>query len=129
MKPDFEKYSLALIKNNKVVYSSDKPGLRPLVNCIAKNKEKKDCALHDKVIGLAAAKLVFNSGIAEKIVTSIISKPAFDFLKDKLVVEYDEIVKNILNTERKVICPMEKKALELDEASFLRHVNKIFNQE
>jgi len=126
MNPDFSKYSLALIKGDKIIYSSTASGLRPLVDCLAKNKQK-NCTLHDKVIGLAAAKLAHDSGMIDLIVTNTISRPAKEYLVGKIDLIYNEEVENILDKERKSVCPMEKNAMNMDEKEFLELVDKTFN--
>lgn len=73
--------SLVLYNGDEVIFSSDKSGLRPLLECIQKGK--KGDRLFDKVIGLAAARLIAHSGIACVVSTPIISKPAVDYLKKK----------------------------------------------
>lgn len=129
MKPNFAKYSLALIKNNKIIYSSDKSGLRPLVECINKYKSKlKNCTLYDKVIGLAAAKLIVYSGMFSSVITKVISKLALDYLRDKINLEYESLTENILNNEKTSICPMELKAKELDDTSFINHIKNLFKR-
>ena len=74
--PDFSKYSLALFEGNKLIYSSSDKGLRPLFDCLEKNKGKSGLILHDKLIGLAAAKLIVYSGVVTEVITNIASIPA-----------------------------------------------------
>ena len=49
--PDFNKYSLALIKDNKILFSSDKSALRPLVECVRECKFK-DCTCNELEIDI-----------------------------------------------------------------------------
>ena len=125
MKPDFSIYSLALFENGKIVYSSNHSGLRPLVLCLSKYKEGP-YELHDKVIGLAAAKLIVNSNVIKTLKTNLISKPALDYLKGLLELDYRELVENILTKDKTDICPMEKKAIELPTKDFINHIRTIF---
>jgi hypothetical protein len=68
LKPDFTKYSLALIQGNKIIYSSQSNGLKPLWDCLENYRQTKDSfILYDKVIGLAAAKLIVYSKIISEI--------------------------------------------------------------
>jgi len=112
MKPDFSKYSLALIKDDKIVYSSGWPGLRPLVDCISKCKDEySDCTLFDKAIGLAAAKLIVYSGMISAIQTKVASKSAIEFLKQQGIEIKTELKVNfILNNDKTGPCHMEIKA-------------------
>jgi len=115
--PDFNKYSLALIKGNKIVFSSKSSGLRPLAECVKKYKSKiKDCILHDKIIGLAAARLVVYSEMINGVFTSIASKPAIELLKNgNIKLSAQNIVDNILTKDKKNICPMELKAMKIED--------------
>jgi len=86
LKPDFSKYSLALVQGDKIIYSSDDSGLTPLWDCLEKYRQAKDkFILFDKVIGLAAARLVVYSGIIAAIHTRLISQPAKQLLKRHLM--------------------------------------------
>lgn len=117
LKPDFTKYSLALVQGDKIVYSSDGSGLKPLWDCLEKYRQSKDkFILFDKVIGLAAARLVVYSGIIAAIHTSLISQPANELLQEnKVKVEADEIVANILRKDKSAVCPGEIIALNTDD--------------
>lgn len=112
--PDFTKYSLALIKDNKIIFSSKESGLKPLIECIKKYKSKfKDCILHDKIIGLAAARLILYSAMINLIFAEVASKPAKELLeKNSIRVDAQKIVDNILNKNKTGICPMELKAIK-----------------
>ena len=117
LKPDFTKYSLALVQGDKIVYYSDGSGLTPLWDCLEKYRQSKDkFILFDKVIGLAAARLVVYSGIIAAIHTGLISQPAKQFLHENNVkVEADEIVANILRKDKSAVCPGEIIALSTDD--------------
>jgi len=74
LKPDFTKYSLALVQGDIIIFSSQKRGLKPLWDCLENYRQTKESfILYDKVIGLAAAKLVVYSGIISEIRTLLIS--------------------------------------------------------
>jgi hypothetical protein len=113
LKPDFTKYSLALIQGNKIIFSSSGQGLRPLGDCLENNRQtKKKLTLHDKVMGLAAARLVVYSGIISAVHTQIASRPAKKFLEENGIKLYArEIAANILTKDRRSVCPGEVIAL------------------
>jgi hypothetical protein len=115
--PDFTKYSLALVQGDKIVYSSDGSGIKPLWDCLEKYRQSKDkFILFDKVIGLAAARLVVYSGIITAIHTRLISQPARKLLQEnKVKIEADEIVVNILRKDKSAVCPGEIIALNTDD--------------
>ena len=125
MMPDFSRYSLALLKDGKIIFSSDKKGLRPLVECVDKYK-LKGCILHDKVIGLAAARLIVYSGMIHSVLAGIVSKKARDLLEENHIgVTADMVVEKILDQKRKDTCPMERKAEEMtDNQEFFLDLKK-----
>jgi hypothetical protein len=110
----FSDYSLALIHEGKIIYSQDWKGLRPLVDCVQKNKGKyKDCILHDKVVGLASAKIIVYSGMIKEVHTNTCSKLAKKHLEsNNIIVKADKIVEHIFMADRKTVCPGDMKAQE-----------------
>jgi hypothetical protein len=126
---DFSSYSLVLMKDDKIVYSSSLSGLRPLLECVIKYKGKiEGCTLYDKVIGLAAAKIAFYSGFIEEVKTPLASISAFDYLeKKKIPVLANETVDKICNKDKTGMCPMEERALRTqDEEELFKELRKIF---
>jgi Domain of unknown function (DUF1893) len=115
--PDFSKYALALIHEGAVVYSSTNQGLAPLVECIETCASRyRDCLLHDRVIGLAAAKLVVASGMIRSIVAGVSSQPAVEFLKERRIpMEARSIVPRIIARDGVSICPMEQRAMARED--------------
>ena len=127
LEPNFKEYSLALIKDNCIIYSSKKKGLRPLVDCINENKSMKKCILHDKIIGLAAARLIIYSKMIYLVITHTISRSAEELLlKKDIKVDSQKKIKNILNKDKTSICPMELKALNIKENElFFSEINNL----
>ncbi len=117
LNPDFTKYSLALVRGDEIIYSSDGSGIAPLWDCLEKYKLAKDkFILFDKVIGLAAARLIVYSGIIAAIHTSLVSQPANKFLEEnKVKIDADEVVANILRKDKSAVCPGEIIALNTDD--------------
>jgi hypothetical protein len=106
--PDFSKYTLALYEGNKLICSSQDKGLRPLLDCLDKNRGKSGLILHDKVIGLAAARLIVYSGIIAQVITTVVSIPAEKYLKDNgIILRALEVAANIMTKDGKAICPGE----------------------
>ena len=130
LKPDFTKYSLALVQENKIIFSSDGSGLKPLWDCLEKYRQSNDkFILFDKVIGLAAARLIVYSGIIAAIHTRLISQPANQLLKEnKVKIEADEIVDNILRKDKTAVCPGELIALSTDDQdAFLAEITAMIS--
>ncbi len=99
------------------VFTSSKPGLKPLVEWLEIYRGKyQGCLLHDKVVGLAAAKLIVYSGLISEVVTGVSSAPARAFLLDHGVpVHAALLVNNIMTRDGTAICPGEVIALETDD--------------
>ena len=122
LKPDFTRYSLALVDENQIIFFSEGHGLKPLWDCLEDYRhEKKSLILHDKVIGLAAAKLVSYSGIISVIQALLVSQPAKIYLEENHIKTEAKItVANILTKDRRSICPGEIIALNTDEPDDFR---------
>ena len=116
-KPDFQDYSLAMFCDGSRVFTSSEPGLKPLVEWLEIYRGKyQGCLLHDKVVGLAAAKLIVYSGLISEVVTGVSSAPAKYFLLDRGVsVRAALCADNILTRDGTAICPGEVIALETDD--------------
>ena len=120
--------SLLLISNGRAVFTSDKSGIRPLVECVIKfNNIDKKCVLMDKVVGLAAARIIVYAGFIDFVITPLASKKAIDLLeKHKINIAYDEFVDCILNKNKDSTCPMEQKAEKYkDNSVFFNHVKAL----
>lgn len=131
LQPDFSKYSLALIENDKIVYSSGESGLRPLWECLKKyHRSKRTFILFDKLIGLAAAKLVVHANIISRIETLLASEPAKTFLDiSNLPIKAGQIVPNILTKDRLAICPGEIIALNSEtKDEFMRKIEAMLTE-
>jgi hypothetical protein len=115
--PDFSKYSLALYHQESRIFSSQNHGLRPLVECITECKGKyQNCTLHDKVVGLAAARIIVSSGIISCVITPVASKQGrVVLMENNIALLADKVVENILNNDGTAICPMEKRALAYED--------------
>lgn len=125
-KPNFKKYSLILVKGNKIIFSSNKSGLSPLVECVREYRGKLEgCVLYDRVIGLAAARLIVYSKIIFKVVSRVSSKAAKNLLDgNKIELIAANIVDNILTKNRSNICPMELKAKKMNNKIFYLNLIK-----
>ena len=127
--PDFTRYSLALFHEGRIIFYSEKGGLRPLAECIRACRGRfSGCELHDRVIGLAAAKLVVVSGMIVRVITRTASAPAMAFLEEKAIpLTAGEVVPRILNREKSAPCPMEQKAeTTADPETLFRELSALF---
>lgn len=115
--PDFGNYSLALIHAGVIVHSSRGRGIMPLITCLEACRSRyRDCTLHDKVIGLAAAKLAAYSGIVNSIFTEVASNASADFLNATGInLTAGTITANILTSDGSTVCPGEIIAQGVDD--------------
>ncbi len=127
MKPDFDAYSLALLEDDRILHTSREPGLKPLLACLEQFADHRGCTLHDRVIGLAAARLIAHSRIIRCVVTGVASDPAELFLSaEGIDIRSDRTVSNILTRDRSDVCPGEKIAMETPEMQpFLEKIHAL----
>jgi hypothetical protein len=128
--PDFTRYSLALFHEGRIIFYSEKEGLRPLVECIRACRGRfSGCELHDRAIGLAAAKLVVASGMIGRVITRRASTRAVALLEQYAVpLIVDEVVPVILNRDRTAPCLMEQKAEATEDPErFFHEISAFFS--
>lgn len=112
---ELKKYSLVLKHQGKNIFASQGDGIAPLLDMIDhfKSSNVSNCVLIDRVVGLAAAKLIIYSKIICSVETRLASSEAIALLqKNQISITTVQEVKNILNRDRSDICFMEKLALE-----------------
>ena len=103
-------FTLVLKDGNKVIFSSKKRGLRPLLECLVEWSGRVDNAsLTDKVVGRAAARLIVRSKIIGTVTAGLISRGALKYLSDHSIpVKWREKTDVILRGDGHGICPMEE---------------------
>ncbi len=128
--PDFTRYSLALLDGDDLIYSSEGNGLRPLWEALKKHQNQTGLTLHDKVMGLAAARLIDRSGIVAHIFTMVASLPAKEFLEEcRIRLTAFDYAANILTQDKSAVCPGELIALgTADPDAFFRKISAMLNQ-
>ena len=126
MRPDFEKYTLALFSQGHIIFESNEKRLKPLVEMVQIYQGKyTECVLHDKIVGLASAKIIVASGMITELHAGVMSKDARDFLHqhEDINFTYQDWVDYIKNNDKTGPCPMEVKAREVpDPAEFLQQM-------
>ncbi|NPU83396.1 MAG: DUF1893 domain-containing protein [Syntrophaceae bacterium] len=116
MENRFRDYNLALFSGGRRVFSSQGKGLRPLVECLDACRDFRDCVLHDKIMGLAAARLAADSGIVREIAARTASEPAARFLGARgIPLEAEGTVPAILTQDGGAVCPGERIALAVED--------------
>lgn len=108
-----ENFTLAVVKKNKVIFSSYKEGIQPLYTVVREQKEVlKGSSAADRVTGKAAAMLCAYAEIKE-LKTGLISDSAINVLKETNIrYEYDEIVPYIKNRDQTGMCRVETLSLK-----------------
>jgi hypothetical protein len=127
--PDFSLYSLALVEGDTIIYSSKGFGLRPLCDALAKFQDRTGLVLHDKVMGLAAARLIVYSDMIAGVFTKVASEPARRFLQENgIALSADGVAANILTRDQSAVCPGEVIAMNTDDPDvFLRKIRAMLD--
>lgn len=107
-----ENFTVVFVKNGKVLFSSKESGINGFIKAIDKfGKDLRNSYLADKVVGLAIAMLSIYIKV-NGIYARIISKPGINFLKEnKIFLIYEKEIENILDKNKRDICPFEKIAI------------------
>lgn len=113
-------YSIVVVKENEIVYKSESKGLQSLISLYKNEKSTlEDSSIADKVIGRAAALILFDANIKE-VYADLISENAIDILdKSNIPYEYKTLVKEIRNRDNTGMCPMEELSLKCTSADEL----------
>ena len=119
--PDLSRYTLVLVADGRVLFTSEDRGIAPLLECLDRfSGDDGRCTLHDRVTGLAAARLAVHSGFIVEVVTRVISQPAKDFLaKHGIRLQAGEIVPGIINRAKNGPCPAETIALKTEDTRLM----------
>lgn len=130
---DNEKKALVIVKDGRVLYSSDGRGIKPIYTALKEFKvELKGASIADKVIGKAAA-MICQDGQIKELSTKLISESAIDVLKNtSIIYDYEKSVPYIKNLDQSRMCPVETlslKANNIDDlleeiCNFLKSISK-----
>ena len=107
------KYTLVIVKDNKVILRSEDRGIKPLYDIVKSSKlDYKDSFVADKVVGKGAAILYDLIGI-KRLYAGVMSDTAIEFLEGKdIEYFYDVRTATIKNRTETDLCPIEKLSLE-----------------
>jgi hypothetical protein len=100
--------TLCVVKNGRTLFESRLHGVSSFLTAVQELKDMlKDSCVADRVVGKAVAFLCVYSKI-RAVYAVALSKPARTVLeKSSIYIEYDDLVDNVLNTERTGVCPFE----------------------
>jgi len=105
--------TLAIVKNNKIIYTSKEKGIKPLFTAVNEFKQDlKDSSVADRVTGKAAAMLCVYAEIKE-LHTKVLSENAVDaLLSSSVIYEYEKSTPYIKNRDKTGMCPIETLSLK-----------------
>ena len=113
-----EKWSLVIVKNGEVIFSSSSPGISSILQAIEDLGDRiSGASVADKVIGKAAALLFAYSRIKGAYAVILSIEGLNTLRKNRILVDYENLVLRILNKSGKDICPFEKIVLEVESPS------------
>ena len=107
-----EDLSLVIIKNGEVIFETQKKGITGFLEAIEKlNENLLNASAADKIVGVAAAMLCVYVGLASVFALTI-SEEGKKVLRDNNIeYRFERTVPNILNRNKKNVCPFEKLAI------------------
>ncbi len=105
----------SVICRGDTIYKSTARGVAPILSLIDDGKLLSGFSAADKVIGRAAAMLLYHAGV-RNIYGAVMSRPAADFL-EKNGVDYSlgELCDRITNRSGDGYCPMELAVMDISE--------------
>lgn len=125
MHPDLEK-AKEVLKNDKctcvltlgsVMFKSKEKGVQPLLDWMNSGNNYMGYMIADKVVGRAAAFIDIAMGIRE-VYAETLSEGAKELLeKNHIEVFADNIVPQIMNSDKSDICPLEKAVEGIENAA------------
>ncbi|MEO0054046.1 MAG: DUF1893 domain-containing protein [candidate division WOR-3 bacterium] len=119
-------WSLFIIRGNSILFSTDQPGIRPLLTIARKFRSGlADATVVDRVVGICAAR-VFCHLRAGSVIARTMWRTGWDLLTQaRIPCFYQELVEHIRNHTGTDICPFEKMASKISEPrQLLREIEK-----
>ena len=107
-----EDLSLVIVKKGKVIFETKKQGISGFLQAIEKlNKNLVAASVADKIVGVAVAMLCVYAGVVSVFALTI-SEGGMRVLEDNnIACLFEKKVSNILNRDKKDVCPFEKLAM------------------
>ncbi len=107
-----EDLSLVIVKKGKALFETQKQGITGFLEAIERlDKNLIAASVADKIIGVAAAMLCVYAGVASVFALTI-SEEGIKVLGDNnIAYRFEKTVPNILNRDKKDVCPFEKLAM------------------
>ena len=104
--------SLVVVRKGQVIFETKSQGINGFLQAIEKLGEKLfEASVGDKVVGVAAAMLCSYAGVSSVFALTV-SEEGRRVLEDNNVAyQFEKKVPNILNRDKKDVCPFEKMAI------------------
>ena len=107
-----EDLNLVIVKKGNVLFKTQKKGITGFLEAIEKlDKNLVAASVADKIVGVAAAMLCLYAGVASVFALTISEEGAKVLRDNNIVHRYQKTVPNILNHDKKEVCPFEKLAM------------------
>ena len=107
-----EDLSLVIVKKGKVLFETQKQGITGFLEAIERlDKNLIAASAADKIVGVAAAMLCVYAGVASVFALTISKEGSKVLEGNNIVYRFKEVVPNILNRNKKDVCPFEKLAM------------------
>lgn len=106
-----EELSLVIVKNQKTVFETKKPGVTGFLTAIETNPDLAGSSVADKIVGVAVALLCVYSGVSAVFAQTISDKGIKVLEENNIECQFEKKVSNILNRTKTDVCPFEKTAI------------------
>ena len=107
-----EDLSLVIVKRGKVLFRTQKRGITGFLEAIERlDKNLIAASAADRIVGVAAAMLCVYAGVTSVFALTI-SEEGIKVLRDNnITFRFEKTTPNILNRDKKDVCPFEKLAM------------------
>mgnify|MGYP006280616087 CR=1 FL=1 len=104
-----------ILKNNKVIFTSEKKGVKPMIDYYSNyGTSSEPLIVVDRIMGKGAVVLAIFIG-ANHVVTPVVSQLALDFANSKNIrIDYNKVVPYIINRTKDGQCPIETAVADID---------------
>ncbi|MGD0071927.1 MAG: DUF1893 domain-containing protein [Candidatus Bathyarchaeia archaeon] len=108
--------TLAIVKNGQVLFQTNSHRISGFIGAIDKlGTQLNGASVADRVAGKALALLCVYAGIREVYAEVLSRKAKAVFEENKIVVEWKQLVDNVLDLNKTGVCPFEKAAAGISD--------------
>ena len=107
-----EDLSLVIVKKGKVLSKTQKQGIRGFLEAIERlDKNLIATSVADKIVGVAAAMLCVYAGVTSVFALTLSEEGIKVLRANNIAYRFEKTAPNILNRDKKHVCPFEKLAM------------------